>query len=197
GGVPGGEDGLSAAMGAETRRRLELVPVGGVSMEVVSAVRRAVDARFGTRSRVDAPLPLYPEWVDEATGRALSGPVLDALAARAAALAGEDGEPWVLGVAGAELAAPGHPLVFGEALVSGCCAVVGMGAPDEASQRNQTTLLERAAKHAVHEIGHVAGLEHCADPGCVMYPSRDIADTDRKGVELCRRCRARLFSAKA
>jgi predicted Zn-dependent protease len=165
-------------------------------MELVSAVRREVDRRFGTRSVIGAPLPLYPEWVVRESGQARSGPVLDALAARAAASGGVGGEPWMLGISDAELTAPGYGRVFGEAMVGGCCAVVGLGALASPSQSGGTTLLERAVKEAVHEMGHVAGLEHCADPACVMYPSRDIADTDRKGGEFCRRCHALLFSAK-
>jgi archaemetzincin len=50
-------------------------------------------------------------------------------------------------------------------------------------------------KVCLHEIGHAAGLEHCADRGCVMYPSRDIADVDRKDNRFCRRCAKELRHA--
>lgn len=53
-------------------------------------------------------------------------------------------------------------------------------------------LLERTTKEAVHELGHTLGLEHCPDPCCVMYFSRSLADTDRKGADLCPRCAATL-----
>ena len=68
------------------------------------------------------------------------------------------------------------------------CAVVGLGPLDAGSGSGTNTLLDRAAKVCLHEIGHAAGLEHCADRGCVMYPSRDIADVDRKDTRFCRRC---------
>lgn len=171
----------------ETRRRLEIVPAGGVSMETVSALRRALDRRLGTRSSVGTPLPLYPEWRDGDTGRVRSGALLDALLARPAE--GEE-DAWVLAVADEELCAPEHPRVFGEAAVGGGRAVVGLGALEGEKPDVSTDFLSRAVKAAVHEIGHAAGLEHCADPGCVMYPSRDIADTDRKGEGFCARCRA-------
>jgi archaemetzincin len=78
--------------------------------------------------------------------------------------------------------------VFGEAAVGAGCAVVGLGALDAATASSGTTLLDRAVKVALHELGHAAGLEHCADPVCVMYPARDIADLDRKDKHFCARC---------
>lgn len=175
------------------RRRLELVPVGGAPLHLLPPLARALDARFGTRAAVAAPLPLSPAWRDADTGRYRADDVLDALIARM----DEGGEEaWVLGVAEVELCAPGHPTVFGVATVAGCCAVVGLGGLKDANARDETTLRRRLEKAATHELGHVAGLEHCADPRCVMYPSRDIADTDRKGMEFCGRCRTDVSAAK-
>lgn len=39
------------------------------------------------------------------------------------------------------------------------------GTPAQAS----ALLRERAAKMAIHELGHAAGLRHCPNEGCVMY----------------------------
>jgi archaemetzincin len=50
----------------------------------------------------------------------------------------------------------------------------------------------RAAKEAFHELGHTLGLSHCADPGCVMFFSNTLADTDRKGARFCPRCQRSL-----
>nr|WP_243666411.1 matrixin family metalloprotease [Vulcanisaeta sp. JCM 16159] len=49
-------------------------------------------------------------------------------------------------------------------------------------------------KEVLHELGHSFGLDHCADPRCVMYFSNTIEDTDRKGPGYCQRCMARLRS---
>ena len=118
----------------------------------------------------------------------LSDALLDALIARADAEAVDPREAWLLAVSGGELRTPEHGRVFGEAAVGAGCAVVGLAPLDAGSRCPASTLLERAVKVCVHEIGHAAGLEHCADRACVMYPSRDIADVDRKDKVFCRRC---------
>ena len=45
---------------------------------------------------------------------------------------------------------------------------------------------------AVHEVGHVAGLGHCARPRCVMFASDDLPQTDHKGPDPCAACEERL-----
>jgi archaemetzincin len=173
-----------------SRRRLELVPAGGVSTPLLERLRPELEARFGMDSAVGAPLPLEAEWVDAKTGRVRSDAVVDALLARAD---GEEGGGLRLALAEAELMAPGQQRVFGEAAVGGGCAVVGLVALRPAKPDDSPLYLSRVVKEAVHELAHAAGLEHCADPSCVMYPSRDIEDTDRKGCDFCAGCRG-LFS---
>ena len=54
----------------------------------------------------------------------------------------------------------------------------------------------RALKEAMHELGHTFGLGHCADPGCVMWFSHTLGETDRKGAAYCRRCEETLRLAR-
>lgn len=137
--------------------------------------------------------PPLAEPADDAAS--LSDALLDALIARADAERVDPRETWLLAVSGRELRAPGHGRVFGEAAVGAGCAVVGLAPLDAGSRCTAETLLERGVKVCVHEMGHAAGLEHCADRACVMYPSRDIADVDRKDKHFCRRCAKDLAHA--
>lgn len=171
------------------RRRLDLVPAGGVSSPLLAEIGRALDDALGTRHRVAAPIELGREWMERDALR--SGAVLDTLLARSDG----QGKTLTLLVADVPLVDEDGGRVFGEAAVGGACAVIGVGALDGGSDCGPTTLLDRARKVAVHETAHAAGLVHCADPTCVMYPARDIADLDRKAIGFCARCRMDLAHA--
>lgn len=166
-----------------TPRLIEILPVGAARVPAWLAD----DLRdfFALPCHVGAPLPLRAEWYAEATGQYLSCAIVDALIDRAEAATGEAGV-WLLGFADVDLGAETRTFVFGEATVGGCCAVIstarlGIGADAECYRR-------RVVAEAVHELGHVAGLEHCALSDCVMRPTRTVAEIDRRGARPCAEC---------
>ena len=176
-----------------SRRRLELLPAGGVSLHLLSELGRAVDHALGTRHRIASPFKVLRAWHSGSAVHADA--VLDALLARVDAEGRVGPEILVMVVTEAPLVALDGKPVFGQAAVGGGCAVIGLGALDGGNHCDETTFAERARKLAVHEAAHAAGLEHCADPTCVMYPARDIADVDRKAIGFCTRCSTDLAHA--
>jgi archaemetzincin len=50
----------------------------------------------------------------------------------------------------------------------------------------------RALKIAVHEIGHLLGLESCNDTNCVMFASTKISEVDFQSDRFCQRCMLEL-----
>jgi archaemetzincin len=50
----------------------------------------------------------------------------------------------------------------------------------------------RAAKEALHELGHAVGLVHCSERLCVMSLATGVEQVDMKETAFCRTCRALL-----
>ncbi len=50
----------------------------------------------------------------------------------------------------------------------------------------------RLAKEVVHEAGHILGLGHCPEKGCVMSFSNTLDDVDRKSHRFCDKCLSRI-----
>ncbi len=94
--------------------------------------------------------------------------------------------PRVLGVTARDFYAEGASYSFGIADSPGRAALISLfrlhSGPD------QSAFSARALKEAVHQLGRTLGLGHCADPRCVMHPSRSLADVDRKTSRLCDVC---------
>jgi archaemetzincin len=161
------DPGLPAWLGRRLPRALGIEPVAGPEIGLEERWKDPVSGVYDSNRIVDALVELLaPESADRAGHR----------------------PGWTLVLTEADLQAPGRPFVFGEATLGGPLAVVSIArlqSPDVA------VLRRRALKEAAHEIGHLAGLDHCTDPRCVMFPSTDLPDTDAKRETLCAVCRQR------
>ena len=62
-------------------------------------------------------------------------------------------------------------------------------------ERYQRVSNGRLHGEAMHELGHTFGLGHYADPGCVMWFSNTLGETDRKGAAYFPRCEDTLHLA--
>lgn len=159
---------------------LVILPFEGMPAAVVQMLAGELRAR-GVLTRIDASVPLPIAAYDPARGRYHAEPLL--------ALASRHGARHVLAITQSDLFAGELNFVFGIASPHGACVVstarLAAGADD-------ALFCARLIKESIHELGHTLGLEHCADPCCVMHFSNRLADTDRKGNAYCRRCAARL-----
>jgi archaemetzincin len=98
----------------------------------------------------------------------------------------------LLGVTSFDLFVPGMNFVFGEARLPGPVGIISTHRLKSQSPDHLDLLRDRAIKEAVHEIGHMLGVNHCSNSVCVMHFSEHIDDTDRKHAEFCVNCQCKL-----
>jgi archaemetzincin len=81
--------------------------------------------------------------------------------------------------------------VFGEARQGGTCGLVSlfrlMKNPD-GSTPPEYQIYERAAKVALHELGHLLDLLHCEHKKCLMHFSGGTDEVDEMSLDLCEYC---------
>ena len=84
--------------------------------------------------------------------------------------------------------------VFGEAQFGGRSAAIYLARLREemGDLFDERIFLQRVVTEAVHEIGHLFGLQHCSSSSCVMYFSNSLEDTDKKGSDFCSACKMKI-----
>lgn len=166
-------------------REIELVPVGPLDDAVLRNLAPELKARFHVDIQRGEPLPIERDWLDTTRDQYRAGPILDAIVDRR--------RPGFrsLGIIDADIFAPNLDFIFGQAIVGGCCAIIGLARLREEFYHREADaelFARRTLIEAVHELGHTSGLDHCPDRHCVMFFSRTIQDSDRKGPDFCRIC---------
>jgi hypothetical protein len=95
---------------------------------------------------------------------------------------------------GLDLAQDGCASLFGYAdrgRQIGIVSTFRLGHPDPARAQLR---LENVIRH---ESGHLQGLPHCRQQGCLMHPARDPEDLDSRSSEPCSRCSRRRSLSSA
>ncbi|ASJ03266.1 archemetzincin [Thermococcus profundus] len=173
-----------------------IVPIGGVERYVVTETARFVGeyySSFGMRVGISQGIPdttffdAYNPRRRQFLGRSFLP--------RLASLGEEQRADAVLGITSLDLYEEGLNFIFGLAHPGLRAAVVSLHRlrPEFYGETpNETLLVERTVKEAMHELGHVFGLAHCPNVRCVMHFSNSIIDTDMKSPYYCDACRSKL-----
>jgi archaemetzincin len=164
-------------------------PVGpGVALDVLDELAADLAAAFRVSCHVQAE-PLDDAFAfDAARAQCHSTPVLQRLLEE---YSKKNENTRVLGVAMHDLFVPILTFVFGEAQLGGRSAVISLcrlreefyGLPPKPE-----LLRERAAKEAIHELGHTLGLRHCSNWQCVMASTHAVERLDLKLKTFCAAC---------
>jgi archaemetzincin len=105
----------------------------------------------------------------------------------------------MVAVLSCDLFVPIFSFVLGEARQGGIWALVSiyrLEKNENGSTPPASNFYERAAKVALHEIGHLFNLVHCDDERCLMHFAGGLSDLDRTPMLLCRYCRQFFQEAK-
>lgn len=177
---------LDSAQTTERRRRIGILPLGNVPEITSKSIAGHILGHL--RLPVDILPPLSPPSfaLDERRLQYDAGSILNAME-----YARNDAYDKLIGVVDVDLFVPILTYVFGEAKQAGRCGMVSIyrlkknsdGSPAKASVQ-----LERTAKVALHELGHLFDLHHCMEEKCLMHFSGGMEDLDRAPLYYCRYC---------
>ena len=194
-GIRSGKD--TAPGSGRKDRRVGVVPLGSVPTMAVEVIGAHISGYMKLEPRVlpDLDAPEYA--FDPRRNQYDAAAVIRRLESEAEAIGG----CWkLLAVVDADLFVPIFTYVFGEARQGGTCAVVSLfrlRKHTDGSTPPPSVILERAAKVALHELGHLMNVFHCDDPHCLMHFTGGVADLDVTPLFFCRYCSVFLRDAAA
>jgi archaemetzincin len=96
-----------------------------------------------------------------------------------------DGPPLRIGMLTKDLCTPILTYVFGESQLGGTTAVFSLY---RLVHKSAHVTFQRAVKVALHETGHLLGINHCRAKGCLMAYSNSIEIVDQLPIRFCSAC---------
>jgi archaemetzincin len=167
---------------------IELQPVGDIGPGLLKGLQKGLTDAIGYAVSINPAVPVPQQAYNEGRDQYLADTVIEEL------YPFKKKGSYLLGVTNVNLFTHGKNFVFGEASPATEVAVISLFLlQGQGREHKDNLLLERAVKEAVHEIGHLLGMDHCSDGQCVMHFSGSLIDTDIKNAYFCPHCQPRLI----
>jgi len=163
-------------------RQILLVPFNTIDRELVSHLKVKIEEIIEYQvivSKQQIPLPICRRRGDQLFAEDLFPSLRKELS--------KAGADYVLGITDRDLYVKNLNFIFGLAYSN--LSVISL---NRLVSEDRELFYERAVKESVHELGHVAGLAHCAYASCVMHFSNCLGDTDIKNETFCSKCQKKI-----
>ncbi len=170
---------------------VRLIPIGNVHAKIIEAVVEGLRAQVNVRAKILPSMPVPRETFNQ-WRKQYNAEQMMALLTKQNAATFINKEVPTLFVTDVDIYYNGLNFVFGledPVLATSIVSVARLRPEFYDQSPNLFLVTERAAKEAIHEIGHRLGFEHCGHKFCVMSFSPSIGDVDEKKNEFCSSCR--------
>jgi archaemetzincin len=190
---------------------IALVPVGRLDVAEIEAAAARAAKVLHEGLELRSPLAVPHSTEDAGRGQHRASALMNRLGDEARKLGpgrlvgGEgEGKPpprprgWIF-VTDVDLYTASSDGVFAALLGARQCAVVSVRRLREAFHRRRADPVRQRArlvKEILRMAGRLAGAAECADPRCVLAPSKSLLDLDLKEERFCRACEQRLFAGR-
>jgi len=177
------------------KRIIGVVPVGDVPQLAPKVIAAHISGYLNLAAEILTPLELPAAAFDGINRRYNAATILSRFESTPC-----NHYAKVISVFNVDLFIPTFAYVFGEARQGGRHALVSLyrlTKGNEACNPPPGILFERAAKVALHELGHLYNLLHCEEKNCLMHYSGGLADLDDIPLYFCRYCNTYFQDALA
>lgn len=171
--------------------KIILIPLGEVDHSIIAVLREKLAQVFGCAvelgQRINIPAAAWDKGREQYTASSILSALQKLYLER---------DEKLLAVADVDIFTENLSFIFGLADVkSGICLIslTRLRQENYGYTADEKLFNERVLKEAVHEIGHILGLQHCPDIKCVMHFSNSLQDTDIKGMAFCSKCQPKLI----
>jgi archaemetzincin len=175
-----------------------IVPIGDVDVNYLNALVPKLQTRFTTDVRValEKKIPVPENAFDYDKQQYVSMYILSDMSKKLKFPLNVK----VLGVTNVDISTPADlyspetdtVFLFGQAFSKANMALISIRRMDPryyvGGKPNDVLAIQRMQKEAIHELGHLFGLDNVYDLGCVMFLPKNLKELDRKTDSFCLEC---------